>query len=176
MHALTSTRRDVLLASAGFLLAASTASWATARTDDPVAIVTAIYRQVASGAGDGGGRFLLENAGRRRQAFSRALEGAWKKAQAAARKTGEAALDFDPITNSQDPGVSSFKVVAEAVTADTARIAVTLAGAGYGKTDTADNVVSYHFVREGGGWKIDDISGSVDGQGWSLRKLLAPGR
>jgi len=36
----------------------------------------------------------------------------------------------------------------------------------------ADDVVHYDFAREGGGWKIDDIKGSADGEAWSIRGML----
>jgi len=32
--------------------------------------------------------------------------------------------------------------------------------------------VRYDFVREPGGWKIDDFRGAVDGKPWSVRQLL----
>jgi hypothetical protein len=31
----------------------------------------------------------------------------------------------------------------------------------------------YTLVREDGAWKIDDISGSSDGEPWSIRGMLA---
>lgn len=35
-----------------------------------------------------------------------------------------------------------------------------------------ENVVRYDFVRENGGWKIDDVRGTIDKKQWSIRALL----
>lgn len=32
--------------------------------------------------------------------------------------------------------------------------------------------VRYDLVRERGAWKIDDIRGDIDGEEWSVRKML----
>jgi hypothetical protein len=37
----------------------------------------------------------------------------------------------------------------------------------------ADRTIRYDFVREAGGWKIDEIKGAVDGETWSLRAIIA---
>jgi len=37
----------------------------------------------------------------------------------------------------------------------------------------ADQVIRYDFVHETGGWKIDDIKGSSDGDAWSIRTMLS---
>ena len=36
----------------------------------------------------------------------------------------------------------------------------------------ADRFIRYEFVREAGGWKIDEIKGAVDGEAWSLRAII----
>jgi hypothetical protein len=35
-----------------------------------------------------------------------------------------------------------------------------------------DNVIRYNFVRDDKQWKIDDISGTIDGEAWSIRDIL----
>ena len=82
-------------------------------------------------------------------------------------------MDFDPVTNSQDPDVKSFKVVAEKQEADKATIAVTIEShQREARANPADKTIRYDFVREAGQWKIDDIKGAVDGSPWSVRALL----
>jgi hypothetical protein len=76
------------------------------------------------------------------------------------------------VTNSQEPDVKSFKAVAEKLETDKAVIAVTITGHSAPRKD-ADNLIRYHFVRDAGQWKIDDISGSSDGEAWSVRDLLS---
>ena len=96
----------------------------------------------------------------------------WAKADAHTLKGAIGPLEFDPVTNSQDPDVNSFKTVAEKLEADRAVIAVTIAGRRTARAKPADNTVRYNFVRDDVQWKIDDISGAVDGEPWSIRHLL----
>ena len=81
-------------------------------------------------------------------------------------------MDFDPVTNSQDPEVKSFKVTSDKLEADKAALSVTMTSHREPRKDSADDTVHYDFVREGGVWKIDDIKGSVDGEAWSIRAML----
>jgi hypothetical protein len=137
---------------------------------DPVAILTAIYTRVAKGKGDGGGAFVIENKAKAKY-LSKSLIALWTKADAHTPKGDVGPIDFDPVTNSQEPDVKSFRVAAEKLEADKAAVAVTLTGHEKRKTP-ADEVVHYDFVREGNAWKIDDIKGSEDGQTWSIRGML----
>ena len=63
-------------------------------------------------------------------------------------------------------------MVAEKSEPDKATIAVTINAHHSARKVRADEVIRYYFVREAGGWKIDDIKGTVDGKPWSLRQLL----
>jgi hypothetical protein len=68
--------------------------------------------------------------------------------------------------------VKSFEVTAEKLDADKAVIAVTMTGHRAPREKPADQTVRYAFVRDAGPWKIDDISGSSDGERWSIRDML----
>jgi hypothetical protein len=57
--------------------------------------------------------------------------------------------------------------------ADKAIIAVTLASRGAPRAKPADNTIRYNFVHDDGQWRIDDISGTSDGEAWSIRGMLA---
>ena len=81
-------------------------------------------------------------------------------------------VGFDPVTNSQDPDVKSFKVAAEKQEADKAVIAVMIDSHQGPPPKPADRIIRYEFVREAGGWKIDEIKGAVDGEAWSLRAII----
>ena len=59
-------------------------------------------------------------------------------------------VGFDPVTNSQDPDVKSFKVVAEKQEADKAVIAVTIDSHQGPPPKPADRIIRYEFVREAG--------------------------
>lgn len=162
------TRRSLIAAS---LLASITPTLAQTTTpSDPAAILTAIYTRAAKGKGDGGGAFIIENKAAKAKYLSKALVALWAKADAHTRKGDVGPVDFDPVTNSQEPDVKSFKVDAENMEADKAVITVTITGHRNDRKP-ADQVVRYDFVREAN-WKIDDIKGSSDGEAWSIRKML----
>ncbi|MBB4016022.1 MULTISPECIES: DUF3828 domain-containing protein [Chelatococcus] len=144
---------------------------AMAAAGEPDAVVRAIYDRAAQGQGDEGGMFLFDEAVRRRN-FSSALDALWRKAEAIAEANDEPVLDFDPVTNSQDPDVKSFTVASEARTDATALLAVTLTGRFTERARAADAVVRYVLILEDGSWRIDDLRGSVDGEAWSLREIL----
>ncbi|PDT87868.1 DUF3828 domain-containing protein [Bradyrhizobium sp. Y36] len=143
----------------------------TPAASDPVAILTAIYTRAAKGKGDGGGAFIIENRAAKAKYLSKGLVALWAKADAHTPKGDVGPVDFDPVTNSQEPDVKSFKVDAEKMEADKATIAVTITGHRNDRKP-ADLIVRYDFVREANGWKIDDIKGSSGGEAWSIRKML----
>ena len=168
------TRRKLILSGAAGLLAATLPRATLAAPGDPVAIVTAIYTRAAKGKGDGGGGFVIENKAAKAKYLSKSLIALWAKADARTRKGDSGPLDFDPVTNSQDPDVSSFKVSAGSQQADKATVAVTIESHQQeARANPADKTVHYDFVREAGQWKIDDIKGAVEGTAWSVRALLA---
>jgi hypothetical protein len=164
------TRRSLIAAS---LFAATTPTFAQAPApNDPAAILTAIYARAAKGKGDGGAAFVTENKAAKAKYLSKALVALWAKADAHTPKGDVGPIDFDPVTNSQEPDVKSFKVDAEKTEADKATLAVTITGHRNDRKPS-DGVVHYDFVREADSWKIDDIKGSADGAAWSIRKMLA---
>jgi hypothetical protein len=169
------TRRIFVLTGMIGLLA--TANECPARAEppapnDPVAIVTAIYSRAAKGKGDGGGAFVSETKAAKARYLSKSLVDLWAKADAHTPKGDVGPIDFDPVTNSQEPDVKSFKVDAEKREADKALIAVTITGHQTPPRKPADQVVRYDFVRDAGAWKIDDIKGASDGEPWSIRAML----
>ena len=163
------TRRTFLAAS--LLATVNAASAQTPSPSDPVAVLTAIYTRTARGKGDGGGAFVIENKAAKTKYLSKSLVALWAKADAHTPKGDVGPVDFDPVTNSQEPDVKSFKVDAEKLEADKTTIAVTITGHRNDRKP-ADQVVRYDFVREANAWKIDDIKGSSDGEPWSIRKML----
>jgi hypothetical protein len=170
-----SRRRIVLTCAVGLLAAAPIhpALAAPPSAGDPLALVNAIYARAAKGKGDGGGAFIIESKAAKTKYLSKALVALWAKADAHTPKGDVGPVDFDPVTNSQEPDVESFKAVAETLDADKAMIAVTIAGHGAPRAKPADNTIRYNFVRDGGQWRIDDISGASDGALWSIRGMLA---
>src|ERR1700690_3408212 len=165
------TRRTLILTGLLAGAAPNLACAAAPSPSDTVGIVNAIYTRAAKGKGDGGGAFVIENKAAKTKYLSKSLIELWAKADAHTPKGDVPPIDFDPVTNSQEPDVKSFKVVAEKLETDKATIAVTITGRLL-RFKVSDNTVRYNFVREDGKWKIDDISGTVDGDAWSIRDLL----
>jgi hypothetical protein len=165
------TRRSLVLSTLLLAAEAPLARAEPAATDDPVAIMNAIYARVTKGKGDGGGGFVIENKAAKARYLSKSLIALWAKADAHTPKGDVGPVDFDPVTNSQDPSVRSFKLETEKLDADKALIAVTL-DEPEPREKPADKVIRYAFVREATGWKIDDIKGAADGTPWSLRDML----
>ncbi|WFU21006.1 DUF3828 domain-containing protein [Bradyrhizobium sp. CB1717] len=163
------TRRSFVAAS--LLAGISPALAETPAPADPITILTAIYTRAAKGKGDGGGAFIIENKAAKAKYLSKALVALWAKADAHTPKGDVGPIDFDPVTNSQEPDVKSFKVDAEKMEADKAIVAVTITGHRNDRKP-ADLIVRYDFVREAGSWRIDDIRGASDGEAWSIRKML----
>jgi Protein of unknown function (DUF3828) len=168
------TRRAIFSGCATVVLAAALSRRTLAAApEDPAAIVNAIYARAAKGKGDGGGGFIIENKAAKARYLSKALVALWAKADAHTPKGDVGPVDFDPVTNSQEPDVKSFTVTMEKREADKAIIAVTLASRGAPRAKPADNTIRYNFVHDDGQWRIDDISGTSDGEAWSIRGMLA---
>jgi hypothetical protein len=168
------TRRRLILISTAGLLASAVSRRALAAppaANDPVAIVNAIYARAAKGKGDGA--FIIDSKAAKAKYLSKSLVELWARADAHTPKGDVGPVDFDPVTNSQEPDVKSFKAVGEKLDADRAVIAVAIAGRGKPRAKPADNIIRYTLVREDGAWKIDDIGGSSDGEPWSIRGMLA---
>jgi hypothetical protein len=170
------TRRNLVFTGLIALLAATDMRFARAEPpapEDPVAFVTAIYTRAAKGKGDGGGGFVYENKAAKAQYLSKSLIELWAKADKHTPKGNVGPVDFDPVTNSQEPDVASFKVAAEKMEADRATIAATFTSRHTKRKSANDFVVRYDLVRDGATWKIDDIKGTDDGEPWSIRAMLA---
>jgi hypothetical protein len=163
------TRRSLIAAS--LFVGVTPVLAQTPAPSDPAAILTAIYTRAAKGKGDSGGAFVIENKSAKAKYLAKALVALWAKADAHTPKGDVGPIDFDPVTNSQEPDVKSFKVDAEKMEADKATLAVTITGHRNDRKP-ADQIVRYDFVREANSWKIDDIRGSSNGEAWSIRKML----
>src|SRR6202050_4224736 len=169
------TRRSLLLTGATGPLVGPVprrAGAAQPSPSDPVAIINAIYTRAAKGKGNGGGAFIIENDAAKAKYLSKSLVALWARADANTPKGDVGPIDFDPVTNSQEPDVKSFKVVAEKLEADKALIAVTITGRS-ARAKPSDDIIRYNFVRDDGKWKIDDISSTLDGEAWSIRDILS---
>ena len=148
----------LLLASAAAVPTAARA----AGESSPADVTTAIYRIYAGPKDD----YQTGNLDDKRVAvyLSKSLRAALKAMDARSKKLNEPILDFDPVTDSQDPQVEKLTIAAEG---DAAAIATFFSG-------DVKHVVRYSFVREGDAWKVDDISGGAGDDNWDLRDIIKP--
>lgn len=135
---------------------------------DPAALLTRLYKAAAK---DNAGGAFVNNAKERGKYLSKSLAALWTKAEAKVPQGEIGPIDFDPVSNSQDPDIKSFVIKAENQDDARATLAVALIGSQPRKV-AADSVIRYELVRDGTSWRIDDIRGSVDGQTWSVRQML----
>jgi len=146
------------------LLAAAVAPGAAqaAGESSPVEATTAIYRIYAGPKGDYQSGNLEDK--HVLVHLSKSLRAALKAMDARSKALNEPILDFDPVTDSQDPEVEKLTIAAEG---DAAAVATFFSG-------DVKHVVRYSFVREGDAWKVDDISGGAGDDRWDLRDIIKP--
>ena len=150
-----------------FLAAAAAAAPGAALAageSSPVDVTTAIYRIYAGPKGD----YQTGNLDDKRVAayLSKSLRVALKAMDARSKKLNEPILDFDPVTDSQDPQVEKLSIAPEG---DVAAVATFYSG-------DVKHVIRYSFVRVGDAWKVDDISGGAGDDKWDLRDIIKPGK
>jgi hypothetical protein len=144
-----------------------------ASAESPAALITAIYERVTTGNGDSGGDFLIE-AKDRAPYLSKSLRALWDAADAKTQPGYAGPLDFDPISNSQDPQVRVFALKIEKQDDKRATVAATFGARKEPLDWQPTTTVRYQLVNERGAWKIDDIQGAApNGAAWSVRRLLA---
>ena len=105
--------RRILLLAAVILAAPPAFAQQAPSPDDPAAFLTAIYARVAKGKGDNGGTFVFNTKAAKTKYLSTSLGALWARAEAHTPKGDAGPIDFDPVTNSQDPDVKTFKVAPE---------------------------------------------------------------
>lgn len=163
---------------AAAVIALSAAPPLAVGAESPAAPVIKIYqRVVASYDGNNGnaenGFFIMENDKARRQYFSARTAKLWREADADTPKGDVDALDFDPVTNSQDPQVRAFDTSIEKQDGKSATVLVRISDKPGPITPPARReFIRYDMVLERGRWLIDDIRGTIDSE-WSVRKIMS---
>jgi hypothetical protein len=161
------SRRTLLISTAALFVPAAALAQAKPPANDPTALLTRLYTASSPGGGD-----FVNSPKSRAKFLSKSFAALWTKAEAKTAKGDVGPVDFDPVSNSQDPDIKAFAIKVEKQDEGSATLAVTLTGSQpRGKAE--DSVIRYDFVRDGGHWRIDDIRGAIDGEAWSVRKLLA---
>ena len=151
---------------AGILLVTSGATFAA---DSPRDFVVAVYKGVG---GTASWDSVFAKAMGRKRPFSKSLDLALKTAHARSRKSQEPWLDFDPISNSQDPSIHGLRINVVSETINTATISAEFRSAPGSKAPASQ--VIYDFVRENNQWVLDNIRGGFqngNNASWSLQNL-----
>jgi hypothetical protein len=159
-------KRLILVAAA---LAGLCAAPANAEEQSPKDVVVEIYHVAAGPKGDYQAPSAFDDKQVRRH-FTKSLVAAQKAMDLRSKKLNEPILDFDPVTNSQDPSVRNLAIAAES--ADEAKTIIAASFDSQG--DKPHNVVRYIFTREGGAWRIDDVTGENGDDKWDLREVMNP--
>ena len=157
---------------AALALSAFTAPLSAQTAREPEAIVKPLYESTMKdparpGFGSKADRKLL----------TKSLDTLWKRADKKVNPTGRdlGAIEFDVISNSQDPSIKSFSLKTESRDEQRATVAATFTsvydGAPRGQKVLVQ-VARYDFLRENGAWKIDDVRLTIEGKPWALRAHL----
>lgn len=137
---------------------------------EPVEIVTEIYRVAAGADGKYDGPSAVDDEALRKLYLSKSLVAALVAMEKRA-KDGPI-LDFDPISNSQDPSVKNLSITQESKTDAKAVVAAKF----FSFEEKEPSIVRYDFIKVGADWKIDDVEGQRGGDktpAWSLRKIIS---
>jgi acetyl-CoA acetyltransferase len=129
----------------------------------PADVVAEIYRLYAGPKGDYQSGSIEDK--RVAAFFAKSLRAALKAMDAGSKKFNTPILDFDPVTDSQDPMVERLSIAPES---DNAAAATFCSG-------DVRHIVRYLFVREDGAWRIDDIAVGAGDDKWDLREIIKPG-
>jgi len=150
-----------------FCTLTSPASAQTAR--EPEAIVRPLYESTMKdparpGFGSKADRKLL----------TKSLDVLWKRADKKVNPTGRdlGAIEFDVISNSQDPSIKSYSLKTESRDEQRATVAATFTSVYDGGQKVLVQVARYDFLRENSAWKIDNVRLTIDKKPWELRAHL----
>jgi len=157
--------RRVLLAA---LILLPIAGPAFSQAERPSDFVAEIYRAAAGPSGDGSdGASIFSDKANSKRFLSRRLRAALTAMLRRTPKGDAPSLDFDPITNGNDPSVHDLHIKTESENGARAVVIADFVS----HQDVVRSVLRYFLVRENGGWKVDDIvaSGKVE---WRVKRLI----
>lgn len=151
----------------GLMLALGLAAPALAAETTPEAVVQQIYSGKTPTTK---GLDIIDNAKLRAKYLSMDLAAAVKKDNDESAKSGDVgALDFDPVSDSQDPMIKDLKIEPLQVQGDKAQVKVS-----FNTYDPKRDELLYDLVKEGGQWRVFNISKPGGGEdAWSLRQILS---
>lgn len=155
--------------SAALAQAAAKKSTAPLAVEEPRDVVAKIYEKARAGLRKKNPESPFFSRSIRETFFSKGFDLLITTAETKAAHAGEAALDFDPVSASQDAEIQ--KVTLKTDLLEPGKAVVSASFSNHGQP----TVVTYDFVKEDGLWKVNDIKGTTEKEAWSVRKILARG-
>jgi hypothetical protein len=160
-------KRRFLVSAIFVLFAGAAFAQSSSALTDPREIVEEIYQISAGKEGEYKGPSAFDDKRVRKLYFSKSLLAAVTKMEKKSAKLNEPILDFDPITDSQDPSVKGLLVQVE----EEMPGKVTVEAQFKSFDDAKARSVHYDFIKQGRVWKLDEIRGGRDNK-WSLRDII----
>ena len=140
-------------------------------TEEPRDIVATIYRLAALDLKKAKPASPFFDREVREKYFSKAFDLLVTTSETKAAHDGDATLDFDPISASQDAELQKVTLKTDVLELGKAQVSASFTNHGQ------PTVVTYDFLRQDDAWTIDDIKGTTEKEAWSVRKILkASGR
>ena len=134
--------------------------------EEPRDIVAALYRLAAAEAKKVAPLSPFYDRKAREKYFSKSFDLLVTGVETKAAHDGDASLDFDPISASQDAELQKVTLKTDLLGLSKAVVSAAFLN------HKLPTVVTYDFVKEDGAWKIDDIKGTTEKEAWSVRKIL----
>lgn len=159
------TRRSVLT----LLILAATRVRVLAGDETSGDFVAEIYRAAGGPGGDyNDGTSVFFDPATRKRFLSKRLRAALRAMEKRTPKGDAPDLDFDPVVAGNDPSVHDLKIKRAS---ENAMQAVVIADF-QSHDDKERTVLRYLLVREGEGWKVDDII-ATGKDNWQVSKIIA---
>jgi hypothetical protein len=141
-----------------------------AQTGEPEAIVRWLY-DVTMKTQNQAVPSPFDRNNKKRQLLTQSLDTLWKRADKKVNPKGDelGAMEFDVVSNSQDPNIKSYILKTESRNEQRATIAATFTIGDNHTHSGQQDTVRYDFLRENGRWKIDNVRLTIEGKPWEMR-------
>ena len=133
-----------------------------------VAIVTMFYKISAGMDGKYSGSSIFFQDKIRTKYFSKRLRAELAALDKKSKQKDEPGIDFDPVTDSQDPSVKDLKIEQDGESDGESAVKASFSYEDGGER----KFVRYVFVRQNDAWKLDNMSSGPAADGWDMRKLI----
>ena len=162
-----SIRRLLVVVAALLVLAAPVLAAGGRDPADPRSPVAALF------AIEKTGHAPLATPAQRTAALTRGLAAMWNKTEGRASRGGDAAIDFDVVTNSQGADVKSYALAVTSRDGKSATVVATIDPGDWARKSPRENIITFSLLRQDGRWRVDDVRGIAEPTAWSLRDMLA---